>query len=376
MLIIENTPQLAGITIKGDYQDLKSLHRAISNYSEFYFPHQDNVNAGNCHECLLGLCYDLRHAFQGDRNFESMENNADRIAGMVGIITEPARGEMELIKAARAAYGNGNLYFSVEVLYPWALYYTQVLHSITDVAYSKAWFEDLDFPYDEYQAEKDAASIHQFVLLIWEAIRNVLPPQDVKCIYDYCRMFAKEDYYMSYPDMYLEWLCSWWVSALCNREDRQSMLSLLCLELSSVNEEDELEIQDELDEIQDELNKIQEKLDKKQEELKETRHESEEGSETKKGEQEEANNSRSSIQDKNFLLFNKELHELTLSCLQMYDGYMAEADLKCLIPFQSMDEYMDEIHEYVKTHGQFYRDSYDEYIERIFGSIDWDRLEW
>ena len=63
------------------------------------------MNAGNCHECLLGLCYDLRHAFQGDRNFESMENNADRIAGMVGIITEPARGEMELIKAARAAYG-------------------------------------------------------------------------------------------------------------------------------------------------------------------------------------------------------------------------------------------------------------------------------
>ena len=181
---------------------------------------------------------------------------------------------------------------------------------------------------------------------------------------------------MSYPDMYLEWLCSWWVSALCNREDRQSMLSLLCLELSSVNEEDELEIQDELDEIQDELNKIQEKLDKKQEELKETRHESEEGSETKEGEQEEANNSRSSFQDKNFLLFNKELHELTLSCLEMYDGYMAEADLKCLIPFQSMDEYMDEIHEYVKTHGQFYQDSYDEYIERIFGSIDWDRLEW
>ena len=79
MLIIENTPQLAGITIKGDYQDLKSLHRAISNFSEFYFPHQDNVNAGNCHECLLGLCYDLRHAFQGDRNFESMENNADRV---------------------------------------------------------------------------------------------------------------------------------------------------------------------------------------------------------------------------------------------------------------------------------------------------------
>ena len=295
MLIIENTPQLAGITIKGDYQDLKSLHRAISNYSEFYFPHQDNVNAGNCHECLLGLCYDLRHAFQGDRNFESMENNADRIAGMVGIITEPARGEMELIKAARAAYGNGNLYFSVEVLYPWALYYTQVLHSITDVAYSKAWFEDLDFPYDEYQAEKDIASIHQFVLLIWEAIRNVLPPQDVKCIYDYCRMFAKEDYYMSYPDMYLEWLCSWWVSALCNREDRQSMLSLLCLELSSVNEEDALEIQDELDVIQDEFNKIQEKLDKKQEELKETRHESEEGSETKEGEQEAVLLSRTRI---------------------------------------------------------------------------------
>ena len=38
--------------------------------------------------------------------------------------------------------------------------------------------------------------------------------------------------------------------------------------------------------------------------------------------------------------------------------------------------YISRIHENMKTHGQSYRDSYDDYIERISGSMDLDRLEW
>ena len=47
-------------------------------------------------------------------------------------------------------------------------------------------------------------------------------------------------YYISYPDMYLEWLCNWWILATPTRETRHSILPLLCLELSSIYEEDEL----------------------------------------------------------------------------------------------------------------------------------------
>ncbi len=38
--------------------------------------------------------------------------------------------------------------------------------------------------------------------------------------------------------MYLEWLCTWWAVAPVSREQRRSLLPLLCLELSSIDEED------------------------------------------------------------------------------------------------------------------------------------------
>ena len=36
MILIETTPNLYGISLKGDYNDLKSLHESLSNYLEFY----------------------------------------------------------------------------------------------------------------------------------------------------------------------------------------------------------------------------------------------------------------------------------------------------------------------------------------------------
>lgn len=44
--------------------------------------------------------------------------------------------------------------------------------------------------------------------------------------------------------------------------------------------------------------------------------------------------------------------------------------------YMTMYEYMDRIDFYVKEHGSFYRDTYDEYLDRIFGEMDWDQLEW
>ena len=126
-----------------------------------------------------------------------------------------------------------------------------------------------------------------------------------------------------------------------------------------------LEIQDELDEIREELKENRRDPESRKKETA-----------IQEAEEEGDNDIRSSNDDNHFLLFKKKLCELSLTCMQMYDECIAEADLKCSIPFQSMDEFMDEIQEYVKKHGLFYRNSYDDYIERIFGAVDWDQLEW
>ena len=36
MIKVRNTPQLAGITILGDYEDLDALYDAVSRYSRFF----------------------------------------------------------------------------------------------------------------------------------------------------------------------------------------------------------------------------------------------------------------------------------------------------------------------------------------------------
>ena len=72
--------------IHGDYEDLNALHSALSDYLRFYFAHQDDVESSSCYENILGLCYDIRHAYQGDRNIESVDNNYENIGQLASCI--------------------------------------------------------------------------------------------------------------------------------------------------------------------------------------------------------------------------------------------------------------------------------------------------
>lgn len=251
MIKIKNTPQLAGITLMGDYEDLQNLYNAITNYTELYFSHQDNVNAEHCHECVLGLCYDIRHAFQGDRGCESIENNASRFGAMQGVVFKISKQEERSIKATRAAFSRGNLYFTVDILYPWAVYYMYTLQAITDDLIYDSWFNDnTNFnqtDYDKYQAEKDASLIRYFVQLLWEVSSLEISDKVIDTIRSYVGIYSRHDYYMAYPDMYIEWLCTYWVKAAASRKNRKTLLPLLLLELSSIDEEDEDDIHYELD---------------------------------------------------------------------------------------------------------------------------------
>ena len=142
MIRIEDTKHMLGITIHGDYQDLNALRNAISNYLEIYFEHQTVTGHYHCYECILGLCYDIRHAFQGDRNIEKVENNYESIGHWIDDFYE---GKDKSLLKERNKYKNGNLYFNVEVLYPWAIYYLYTLQYITDDCLSKEWIDEVLF---------------------------------------------------------------------------------------------------------------------------------------------------------------------------------------------------------------------------------------
>ena len=72
MLTLKSTPNLSGVEIRGDYDDLNALYDAISiivgdeSYEGYYA----------CETRLLGLCYEIRHAYQGDRNTSLSNDNS------------------------------------------------------------------------------------------------------------------------------------------------------------------------------------------------------------------------------------------------------------------------------------------------------------
>ena len=96
------------------------------------------------------------------------------------------------------------IYFSADILFPWAIYYLYVLQAISDVPCSLSWFDNIDFDYDEFQAERDAALIRYFVQLLWECALMLLPSDVFHVVWNHTRAFAHTEFYISYPDLYLE----------------------------------------------------------------------------------------------------------------------------------------------------------------------------
>lgn len=75
MISARPTENLTGVTIEGEFYDfyetVDSIHR-ITGYEESYSdPYWGVKNR------LLGVCYDLRHAYQGDRDLVIVKNGVD-----------------------------------------------------------------------------------------------------------------------------------------------------------------------------------------------------------------------------------------------------------------------------------------------------------
>ena len=81
------------------------------------------------------------------------------------------------------------IYFSADILFPWAIYYFYVLHAITDSTCSSSWFDNIDFDYDEFRAERDAALIRYFVQQLWECVKTLLPSNVFHVIWNYTCVF-------------------------------------------------------------------------------------------------------------------------------------------------------------------------------------------
>lgn len=116
MITIKNTENLAGVTISGDFYDLYNLVEAfyavtIDEYSGKY---QGYIKMSTR---LLGLCYDIRHAYQGDREIEFVDNNMNE----------------DKMKWHSVISSKSNLYYKCNYLYPEMFFVILALNELVEL---------------------------------------------------------------------------------------------------------------------------------------------------------------------------------------------------------------------------------------------------
>ncbi|ETA79551.1 DUF6904 family protein [Youngiibacter fragilis] len=116
MIKVENTPSYTGVKISGDYNDLYSLVEALHEICDI----GDDRRLTN-YRCIttrvLGLCYDIRHAFQGDREVELVDNGMDE----------------DKMKWHNMVVPKVNVCYSCNSLYPEMFYIMIALNSLVEL---------------------------------------------------------------------------------------------------------------------------------------------------------------------------------------------------------------------------------------------------
>ncbi len=196
MIKLENTPKALGITIKGDYYDLNELYDAVCQPADLYFTfifnalkekypsnperYEDLIGDYDyAHNCILGLCYDIRHAYQGDRDIEYMREDK-------------------------------NKYYKVDVLYPWMIYYLLFFKRISQYDFDEEDFATLNYPYNNLEHQKNMSILKHFSIQIWECLIKLLGEEKASRLY---RLSTKKDDHILMEFSYVEAFCQYYCDA-------------------------------------------------------------------------------------------------------------------------------------------------------------------
>lgn len=164
MIRVTNTPNLAGITISGDFDDLDALVDAIydvtvSDYDEDLT--KSDLRYLSISIRVLGLAYDVRHAAQGDRE----------------ISTEPNGVQDWYADAFGAALPATNVRYSCNILYPEAILVTMALNDLVKRRMHRLAKTRYDFEAPMHKAvinDRTIAVIRLFQSAVVGAIGEVL----------------------------------------------------------------------------------------------------------------------------------------------------------------------------------------------------------
>lgn len=98
------TEHLTGVLLEGEYQDFYEMVESI--YRITGLDEDPNSPYWSVKQRLLGICFDIRHAYQGDRTVKTADNGVHK----------------EMMKWHSVVLPQENVHFAVEVLFPEAVF--------------------------------------------------------------------------------------------------------------------------------------------------------------------------------------------------------------------------------------------------------------
>jgi len=122
MLTVTNTPNWAGITISGDYYDFQQLVDAFHEITiDEFTENKKEIPYIEMSDRVLGLCYEIRHASQGDRSIKIVESGLPHVVEL----------------AEEGKFPKENLYYTCNYYYPEMFYLMLALDELIKLRISK-----------------------------------------------------------------------------------------------------------------------------------------------------------------------------------------------------------------------------------------------
>ena len=216
MLTLKNTANLAGVELAGDHQDLDTLYMALLMIigDEEDFPTYEGARLR-----VLGVMYDIRHAFQADREFEFVDNGMDEgTMKLLGMIT-PQK----------------NLYYKCPVYYPEALFVTMAINDFIRL-YAKKQAKSATYPLVDKKNLWDShiATARLFQSLVANCLKEAVTEASYKRILN----LLHKDYTWTdgYTTQYLDMLNIRYLE-IGDREQRAKELSLVVKRMTEKGKE-------------------------------------------------------------------------------------------------------------------------------------------
>ena len=160
MIYAKPTENLTGICLEGEYLDfyeiVESIYRMTGLEDDYYDPYWGVKNR------LMGMCYDIRHAYQGDREVTFVDNG----------VNDALEKWHEMIMPKE------NVHYKVNILFPEAVF---VALSVSDLyIFSKKYYDNervnVEHREDVYLCDfiKDKGNLEMLSCTILDALGRVI----------------------------------------------------------------------------------------------------------------------------------------------------------------------------------------------------------